>query len=135
MASRVLTRFSLNLGQWPNFDPTWPSFELGLDLMEIYVLLNLYDDWMQNVASRVLTSKCWRRTKDHHKNTTGNSDYGIFSFNVFDSRTPLKFHIDQIYGWEESLTFALIVVNHLKWNHQKLPKLSTKCFVLFNFKF
>ena len=38
------------------FDLIWPSFKLVQDFMEMNVLINFYEDWMQNVACSVLTS-------------------------------------------------------------------------------
>ena len=54
---------------WPSdlvFDPTWPSFELGLDFIKTNILTKFHKDWIETVPARVYTSKSWRdgRTTD-----------------------------------------------------------------------
>ena len=47
---------------WPGelvFDIKWPSFELGLEIIKTNILSNIYDDYLKNVTSWVLTVFCW----------------------------------------------------------------------------
>jgi len=41
---------------WPGdlvFDPTWPIFELGLDIVKTNILTKFDQNWVANVASSV----------------------------------------------------------------------------------
>jgi len=41
---------------WPGdlvFDPTWPIFEIGLDIVKKYILTKFHQNKVANVASRV----------------------------------------------------------------------------------
>ena len=43
---------------WPGdlvFDPKWPSFKLELEIIKTNILSNIYDDYLKNVTSGVLT--------------------------------------------------------------------------------
>ena len=50
---------------WPSdlvFDPAWPTFELGLDIMIISILIKLHELWIKTVPSRVYTRFFWDLT-------------------------------------------------------------------------
>ena len=53
VASRVLTRLSLDLTRWPSFDQTWLIFELGKDIVKTNILTKFHQNRVGNVASRV----------------------------------------------------------------------------------
>ena len=43
---------------WPGdlvFDPKWPTFKLDLEIIKTNILSNIYDDYLKNVTSGVLT--------------------------------------------------------------------------------
>ena len=47
---------------WPGdlvFDPKLPSFKLDLEITKMNILSNIYDDYLKNVTSGVLTAFCW----------------------------------------------------------------------------
>ena len=47
---------------WPGelvFDIEWPSFKLDLEIIKTNILSNIYDDYLKNVTSGVLTVFCW----------------------------------------------------------------------------
>ena len=47
---------------WPGdliSDIKWPSFKLDLEINQTNILSNIYDDYLKNVTSGVLTVFCW----------------------------------------------------------------------------
>ena len=47
---------------WPGelvVDIKWPSLKLDLEIIKENILSNIYDDYLKNVTSGVLTVFCW----------------------------------------------------------------------------
>ena len=79
------------------FEPTWPSFELDLEIIKANILSKIYDDCLKNVTARVLT----RFSADL-------AHWPSFWFQVTQFRTWSRAHQDK--HWARFMTIAARVL-------------------------